>query len=147
MGFDPHTYLPSAHKHCYTLFTCTALTTLPFWVSPHITSPDGADTAVLHSTDVAFLLPVECFLPSVSPSLLLTLLSIPYDVFLTNFTCTPPLSSYPYFYCTLLPVIINFERSSKAFPKHVSSQCDPNLFTADASLRDPGVGLFPHCIK
>lgn len=121
MGFDPHTYLSSACNHCYTLFTCIAVTTLPFWISPQRPLPDGADTGVLCSTDVVFLLFVECSLPSASPSPLLTLLSIPYDIFLTNFTCTLPLSSYPYFCSSLLPVIVSFVSSSKSLPKCVLS--------------------------
>lgn len=143
MGFDPQTYLPSACKHCYNLFTCTFYGTYhpPLLIHPQSTSPDGADTAVLCSTDAAFLLPTECSLPSASPSALLTLLSIPCDVSLTNFTCTLSLCSYSYFYCSLLPVIISFVRSSEALPKHVSSQCDPNLLTDNASLKDPQVSL------
>lgn len=140
MGFDPHTYLPLACKHCYNLFTCMALTTILFSMPPQSTLPDEADTAVLCSTDAAFLCPF-CFLTSARPSPLLTLLSIHCDVFVTNFTCTLPLSSYPYFYRSLLPAIISFVSPSKVLPRHVSSQCDPNLFTANASLRDPQVSL------
>lgn len=121
MGFDSHTYQPSACKHCYTLFTCTAHPTLPFWVSPQSTLPDGADTAVLCSTDVAFLsCQLSVLFPQASPSPLLTLLSSPYDVFLTNFTYTLSLSSHSYFYSRLLTVIISFV-SSKALPTCVLS--------------------------
>lgn len=67
MGFDPHTYLPSACKHSYALFTCMALTTLPFWISPQSTLPDGADTAVLCSTDAAFLCPLSVLFPQQDP--------------------------------------------------------------------------------
>lgn len=85
--------------------------------------------------------PFECSLSSARPSPLLTLLSMHCDVFVTNFTCTLPLSSYPYFYRSLLPAITSFVSSSKALPKHVSSQRDPNLFTANASLKDPQASL------
>lgn len=101
MRFDRHTYLPSACKHCYNLFTCMALTTRRFWMSPQSTLPDGADTAALCSTSV----PTECSLPSASPSPLLTLLSIPVMFFsstssvlcllilISTWACSQPLSA------------------------------------------------------
>lgn len=67
MGFDPPTYLPSACKHCYNLFTCMAVTTLPFSMPPQSTLPDGADTTVLRSTDTAFLCPLSVLFPQQDP--------------------------------------------------------------------------------
>lgn len=43
-----------------------------------------------------------------------------HDVFLTNFTCPLPLSLYPYFYSSFLPVIISFV-SSRDLPTCVLS--------------------------
>jgi len=115
----------------------------PFAYILKSTSPDGADAAILRSTDVAFLLSLDWSLPSANPSLPLPLLSITCNVFLTNFTCPLPWSSYPSS-SFLLHLVLKLTASSSALqrhpkpsPKYMFSQCDPELFNANAPLRDP----------
>lgn len=88
-------YLPSASKQCYTLLHARHLALLHFHIHPKSTSPDRADVVILHSTDIAVLLPVDQSLPSANPLLPLPLLSITCNVFLTNFTRPLLLPSYP----------------------------------------------------